>query len=101
MIDVHNFTLYVRMYHGVDFPSSDCVVFVTEPVFCSLANVLGDYENLPSPLPLCIKVCVCTCTCTCTCTCMYMCVYAYMSICTYAYVRVHVCVCVCVCITKW
>ena len=36
--------------------SSDCIVFVTEPVFCSLANVLGNYENLPSPLPLSIKV---------------------------------------------
>ena len=36
--------------------SSDCIVFVTEPVFCSLTNVLGNYENLPSPLPLSIKV---------------------------------------------
>ena len=51
----------------VMFPYSDCVVFVTEPVFCSLANVLGEYENLPSPLPLCIKVCVSVCLCMCVC----------------------------------
>ena len=36
--------------------SRDCLAFATEPVSCSLANLLGNYENLPSPLPLAIKV---------------------------------------------
>lgn len=36
--------------------SSDCIAFTTEPVIASLANVLGYYANLPSPLPLDIKV---------------------------------------------
>ena len=35
---------------------SDIIAFATEPVFVSLANVLGYYDNLPSPLPLPIKV---------------------------------------------
>jgi SCY1-like protein 2 len=35
---------------------SDCIAFATEPVFTSLANALGHYDNLPSPLPLSIKV---------------------------------------------
>ena len=36
--------------------SSDCIAFTTEPVIASLANVLGYYANLPSPLPPDIKV---------------------------------------------
>ena len=35
---------------------SDIIAFATEPVFASLANVLGYYDNVPSPLPLPIKV---------------------------------------------
>ncbi|XP_035281447.1 SCY1-like protein 2 isoform X1 [Anguilla anguilla] len=35
--------------------SRDCLAFCTEPVFASLANVLGQYENLPSPVPSEIK----------------------------------------------
>ena len=35
---------------------SDVIAFATEPVFVSLANVLGYYDNLPSPLPIPIKV---------------------------------------------
>ncbi|CAJ1054744.1 SCY1-like protein 2 isoform X2 [Xyrichtys novacula] len=35
--------------------SRDCLAFCTEPVFASLANVLGQWENLPSPLPNDIK----------------------------------------------
>lgn len=35
--------------------SRDCLAFCTEPVFASLANVLGQWENLPSPLPSDIK----------------------------------------------
>lgn len=35
--------------------SRDCLAFCTEPVFASLANVLGQYDNLPSPLPTEIK----------------------------------------------
>ncbi|XP_061108574.1 SCY1-like protein 2 [Conger conger] len=31
--------------------SRDCLAFCTEPVFASLANVLGQHENLPYPLP--------------------------------------------------
>jgi len=33
----------------------DCVAFCTEPVFASLANVLGQWDNLPSPVPTDIK----------------------------------------------
>ncbi|XP_019850121.1 PREDICTED: SCY1-like protein 2 isoform X2 [Amphimedon queenslandica] len=42
----------------VDHPveeSSDCLAFATEPIVASLANVLGYYANLPSPLPPDIK----------------------------------------------
>ncbi|XP_075712820.1 SCY1-like protein 2 isoform X2 [Rhinoderma darwinii] len=35
--------------------SRDCLAFCTEPVFASLANVLGSWDNLPSPLPANIK----------------------------------------------
>ncbi|XP_044136569.1 SCY1-like protein 2 isoform X2 [Bufo gargarizans] len=35
--------------------SRDCLAFCTEPVFASLANVLGSWDNLPSPLPADIK----------------------------------------------
>ena len=35
---------------------SDCLAFATEPVTIGLANILGNYDNLPSPLPLTIKV---------------------------------------------
>ncbi|XP_033930574.1 SCY1-like protein 2 isoform X1 [Pseudochaenichthys georgianus] len=35
--------------------SRDCLAFCTEPVFASLANVLGQRENLPTPLPTDIK----------------------------------------------
>ncbi|XP_072124302.1 SCY1-like protein 2 [Mobula birostris] len=35
--------------------SRDCLAFCTEPIFASLANVLGCYEHLPSPVPAEIK----------------------------------------------
>ena len=38
----------------VQFPleeSRDCLAFATEPVFASLANLLGRHDNLPSPVP--------------------------------------------------
>uniref|UniRef100_A0A8C2XNE7 Protein kinase domain-containing protein n=1 Tax=Cyclopterus lumpus TaxID=8103 RepID=A0A8C2XNE7_CYCLU len=35
--------------------SRDCLAFCTEPVFASLANVLGQWDNLPSPIPNDIK----------------------------------------------
>ncbi|KAM4036662.1 SCY1-like protein 2 isoform 1-T1 [Anomaloglossus baeobatrachus] len=35
--------------------SRDCLAFCTEPIFASLANVLGSCDNLPSPLPADIK----------------------------------------------
>ncbi|TRY58406.1 hypothetical protein DNTS_018489 [Danionella cerebrum] len=35
--------------------SRDCLAFCTEPVFASLANVLGNWDNLPSPVPSEIK----------------------------------------------
>ncbi|XP_075967489.1 SCY1-like protein 2 isoform X2 [Anarhichas minor] len=35
--------------------SRDCLAFCTEPVFASLANVLGQWDNLPSPMPNDIK----------------------------------------------
>ena len=34
---------------------SDMLVFVTEPVQCSVSNVLGNYTNIPQPLPFAIK----------------------------------------------
>lgn len=33
----------------------DCLAFCTEPVFASLSNVLGQWDNLPSPVPTDIK----------------------------------------------
>jgi SCY1-like protein 2 len=38
--------------------SGDTLAFVSEPIFASLSNLLGHYDNMPSPLPLVIKVCV-------------------------------------------
>ncbi|XP_077400951.1 SCY1-like protein 2 isoform X2 [Vanacampus margaritifer] len=35
--------------------SRDCLAFCTEPVFASLSNVLGHWDNLPSPVPNDIK----------------------------------------------
>ncbi|XP_043943833.1 SCY1-like protein 2 isoform X2 [Protopterus annectens] len=35
--------------------SRDCLAFCTEPIFASLANVLGSWDNLPSPVPAEIK----------------------------------------------
>lgn len=37
------------------FPFRDCLAFCTEPVCASLANVLGNWDNLPSPVPSDIK----------------------------------------------
>lgn len=37
------------------FISRDCIAFCTEPVFASLANVLGQWDNLPCPVPTDIK----------------------------------------------
>ena len=31
--------------------SRDCLAFATEPVFSSLANVLGRQDNMPTPVP--------------------------------------------------
>ena len=42
----------------VQFPleeSRDCLAFATEPVFASLSNLLGQHENLPSPVPVQIR----------------------------------------------
>ncbi|XP_074554014.1 SCY1-like protein 2 [Halichoeres trimaculatus] len=35
--------------------SRDCLAFCTEPVFASLSNVLGQWDNLPCPIPNDIK----------------------------------------------
>ncbi|XP_012525156.2 SCY1-like protein 2 [Monomorium pharaonis] len=35
--------------------SRDSLAFATEPVFASLANVLGNYENIPQPTPASLK----------------------------------------------
>ncbi|XP_069048922.1 SCY1-like protein 2 isoform X2 [Lepisosteus oculatus] len=35
--------------------SRDCLAFCTEPVFASLSNVLGQWDNLPTPVPADIK----------------------------------------------
>ena len=42
----------------VQFPleeSRDCLAFATEPVFASLANLLGQHENLPTPVPPAVR----------------------------------------------
>ncbi|CAB1346146.1 unnamed protein product [Coregonus sp. 'balchen'] len=39
----------------VDKYQKDCLAFCTEPVFASLSNVLGQWDNLPSPVPTDIK----------------------------------------------
>lgn len=31
--------------------SRDCLAFATEPVFASLANILGRHDNMPTPVP--------------------------------------------------
>jgi SCY1-like protein 2 len=31
--------------------SKESLAFATEPCFCSLANALGNHENMPTPLP--------------------------------------------------
>ncbi|XP_065830467.1 SCY1-like protein 2 [Oscarella lobularis] len=40
--------------HGVE-ESRDVIAFASEPVVASVANLLGKYDNAPSPLPLAIK----------------------------------------------
>ena len=44
-----NVTLY-SLQHPLE-ESRDCLAFATEPVYASLANVLGRHDNLPSPVP--------------------------------------------------
>lgn len=39
------------IYAHDDFWFREALAFATEPVFASLANVLGDYRNVPSPIP--------------------------------------------------
>ena len=36
--------------------SRDCLAFATEPIFASLANLLGKHDNMPSPPPSDFKV---------------------------------------------
>lgn len=36
--------------------SRDCLAFATEPIFASLANLLGKHDNMPSPPPDDFKV---------------------------------------------
>ena len=38
------------------FFSRDCLAFATEPIFASLANLLGKHDNMPSPPPNDFKV---------------------------------------------
>ena len=38
------------MQHPLE-ESRDCLAFATEPVYCSLANALGRWENMPQPVP--------------------------------------------------
>lgn len=42
------------MQHPLE-ESRDTLAFATEPVFASLANVLGQTNNLPSPPPYLLK----------------------------------------------
>ena len=38
------------MQHPLE-ESRDCLAFATEPVYCSLANALCRWENMPQPVP--------------------------------------------------
>ncbi|KAK7474281.1 hypothetical protein BaRGS_00034473, partial [Batillaria attramentaria] len=40
----------LSLLHGVE-ECHDSLAFATEPVFCSLANVLGNYERMPANIP--------------------------------------------------
>lgn len=42
--------LILTVQHGLE-ESRESLAFATEPVFSSLANILGNTENLPQPLP--------------------------------------------------
>ena len=46
----------LRLFHIVFFFCRDCLAFATEPIFASLANLLGKQANMPSPLPTELKV---------------------------------------------
>ena len=45
----HNVTSF-SLQHPLE-ESRDCLAFATEPVYASLANVLGRHDNLPTPVP--------------------------------------------------
>ena len=105
------------------FLCSDTLAFVTEPVVASLANILGQYDNLPTPLPLAIKVIYTSCTLDlhvgrCTMSCLVLVVHNMLSafdllvllwlnfgVYRFFYLvpvysgntEISVCVCVCVC----
>ena len=40
----------LTIHHPLE-ESRDCLAFASEPVLASLANVLGDHDNLPHPTP--------------------------------------------------
>ena len=62
-VHVHIHCTHVNVYVVVrSFSCSDCLAFATEPIFASVSNLLGFYDNLPTPLPLVIKVRTCRCT---------------------------------------
>ncbi|XP_065191489.1 SCY1-like protein 2 [Sycon ciliatum] len=46
--------LLLTIDHALE-ETRDVLVFATEPVQCCVANVLGNYTNLPQPLPFAIK----------------------------------------------
>ncbi len=48
-------TFYQKKKKTFTFFYRDTIAFATEPVFASLSNVLGNYDNLPSPVPSDIK----------------------------------------------
>lgn len=58
--------MYIQKFIDVDDISNDDVclcfsntlAFATEPIFASLANILGNYERIPAPVTPEIRVCV-------------------------------------------
>ncbi len=52
---VSTFCALICVLTGCLCLSRDCLAFCTEPVFASLANVFGQWDNLPSPVPTDIK----------------------------------------------
>ncbi len=43
------------IWHNILVFFRDCLAFATEPVYASLANVMGRHDNMPKPVPAQIR----------------------------------------------